>query len=421
MSQQKHVVIVGAGFGGLQAVKKLSKDKSLKITLIDRTNHHLFTPLLYQVATAVLSPADIAIPIRNLTKRMKNVTVIMGNVTGINLDKREVCFDNVAIQYDYLILTAGAQTSYFGHDEWEKFTFGLKDLVDALRIRKKILFSFEEAENHPERAEELLNYIIIGGGPTGVELAGSIAELTHNIMKSEFRKIDTTKTKVTLIEAGPRLMPAFDEKLSEYTKRSLEKRDVKVMLNTKVQNIEENKVYIPGEVLHSNLIIWAAGVEPVPAAQQLDLTHDRQKRIIVNKFCSVDKYPEVFVIGDIAHFEQDGHPLAGVSPVAMQEGRYAAKIITNECKGIKRDKPFHYINKGTMATIGRKDAVAEFAGLKLKGFMGWMIWLFIHLWYQVGFKNKISILVTWIWSYLTFGASARVIQSPIDSKDRFAF
>lgn len=421
MSQQKHVVIVGAGFGGLQAVKKLSKDKSLKITLIDRTNHHLFTPLLYQVATAVLSPADIAIPTRNLTKRMKNVTVIMENVTGIDLDKREVCFDNSSIKYDYLILTAGAQTSYFGHDAWEEFTLGLKDLVDALRIRKRILFSFEEAENHPERANELLNYIIIGGGPTGVELAGSIAELTHNILKSEFRKIDTTKTKVTLIEAGPRLLPSFDEKLSEYTKHSLEKRDVKVMLNTRVQNIEENKVYIPGEVLHSHLIIWAAGVEPVPVVQELNLTHDKQKRIIVNKFCSVEDHPEVFVIGDIANFEQDGHPLAGVSPVAMQEGRYVAKIIMNESKGEKRDKAFHYVNKGTMATIGRKDAVAEFAGLKLKGFMGWIFWLFIHLWYQVGFKNKISILLTWVWSYLTFGATARVIQSPIDSKDRFAF
>jgi NADH dehydrogenase len=421
MPQQKEVVIVGAGFGGLQAVKKLSKDKSLKITLIDRTNHHLFTPLLYQVATAVLSPADIAIPIRNLTKRMKNVTVIMENVTRIDLDKREVFCDNNLIKYDYLILTAGAQTSYFGHNEWENFTLGLKDLVDALRIRKQILFSFEEAENHPERANELLNYIIIGGGPTGVEMAGSIAELTHNIMKKEFRKIDTTKTKITLIEAGPKLLPTFDAKLSEYTKQSLEKRGVKVMLNTRVQNIEEHKIYISNEVLHSHLIIWAAGVEPVPVAQGLNLTHDKQKRIVVNEYCSVDEYPNVFVIGDDAHFEQDGHPLAGVSPVAMQQGRYVAKIIVNESKNEKREKPFRYINKGTMATIGRKDAVAEFAGLKLKGFMGWMIWLFIHLWYQVGFKNKISILVTWIWSYLTFGASARVIQTPIDSKDRFAF
>jgi NADH dehydrogenase len=421
MSQQKHVVIVGAGFGGLQAVKKLSKDKSLKITLIDRTNHHLFTPLLYQVATAVLSPADIAIPTRNLTRGMKNVTVIMENVTGVDLDKREVFFNDTSVKYDYLILTAGTQTSYFGHDKWEEFTLGLKDLVDALRIRKRILFSFEEAENHPERADELLNYIIIGGGPTGVEMAGSIAELSHNIIKKDFRKIDTTKTKITLIEAGPRLLPSFDEKLSEYTKRSLEKRGVKVLVNTRVENIEENKVYISNEVLHSQLIIWAAGVEPVPVAQQLKLQHDRQKRIIVNKYCSTDDYPEVFVIGDIAHFEQGGQPLAGVSPVAMQEGRYVAKIIKEEINGNKREKPFHYINKGTMATIGRKDAVAEFAGFKLKGFIGWIFWLFIHLWYQVGFKNKISILVTWIWSYLTFGATARVIQSPIDSKDRFAF
>lgn len=421
MSHQKEVVIIGAGFGGLQAVKKLSKDKSLKITLIDRTNHHLFAPLLYQIATAVLSPADIAIPARNLTKGLNNVTVIMENVTRIDIDKHEVFFNNTSIHYDYLILAAGMRTSYFGHDEWEKHTLGLKNLVDALRIRKHILFSFEEAENHPEKANELLNYIIIGGGPTGVEMAGSIAELSHTIIRKDFRKIDTSKAKITLIEAGPRLLPTFDEKLSEYTKKSLEERGVKVMVNTRVENIEQHKVFIQGDVLHSHLIIWAAGVEPVPLIQELKLPHDKQKRIIVNQYCSLDDHPEIFVIGDIAHFEQDGKPLPGLSPVAMQQGRYVARLILNEVKGENRNEAFHYIDKGTMATIGRKDAIAEAKGLKFKGFMGWLMWLFVHLWYQVGFKNKVSILVTWIWSYLTFGASARVIQSPIDSKDRFAF
>lgn len=416
MKDVKEVVIVGAGFGGLQAVKKLAKHNELNITLIDRANHHLFQPLLYQVATAVLSPADIAIPSRSLTENYENVTVIMSNVTGIDKEKRIIFFNDRALKYDYLILAMGAKTSYFGHNDWEKYTVGLKNITDALKIRKKLLFSFEDAENYPENSGKLLRYIIIGGGPTGVELAGSIAELSHNIIKKDFRKIDTSKAEITLIEAGERLLATFDKSLSSYAKKSLEKRGVKVLTGTRVINIEEGKVFIEGKMFEADTIIWTAGVEAVPFTKTLGLPIDRAGRVIVNQFCTFDEHPEIFVIGDMAAFTQEGHLLPGVSPVAMQQGRYTARTILNDINKEER-KPFHYIDKGSMATIGRKDAVAELGKLRYKGFFGWLSWLGLHIFYLVGFKNKISILLTWMWSYLTFGAGARVIQSPIDVKD----
>lgn len=422
MTDQKHVIVIGAGFGGLQAVKKLSKNKKLKISLIDRTNHHLFQPLLYQVATAVLSPADIAIPSRSLTDYMENVTVIMDEVTAIDKENKTVILGNRKMSYDYLIIAAGSHTGYFGHNEWKHFSSGLKNLTDALEIRKRLLMSFEEAENNPDKAGKLMKYVIIGGGPTGVELAGSIAELSHFIIKNDFRNIDTSKAKIILIEGGADLLPAFHRELSVYTKRKLEQRGVTVMLNTRVLNMEEKKVYIKnsdGESeIEANIIIWAAGVEAVAFQNESDFKTDRQNRMEVNKYCSFDDHPEVFAIGDNANFKSDdGKPLPGVSPVAMQQGRYVASTIINELKGKPR-KPFKYFFKGNMATIGRKDAVAEFKSFRLTGFIAWLAWLFIHLIYQVGFKNKISILITWIWSYLTFGASARVIQEPIRRRKR---
>jgi NADH dehydrogenase len=417
MKEIKEVVVVGAGFGGLQAVKKLAKCKNLNITLIDRANHHLFQPLLYQVATAVLSPADIAIPSRALTDKYKNVTVIMANVTSIDKERRIIFFNDRALKYDYLVLGMGAKTSFFGNHEWEKHTVGLKNLTDALKLRKKILFSFEDAENYPENADKLLKYIIIGGGPTGVELAGSIAELSHNIIRKDFRKIDTAKAEVILIEAGQRLLPTFDAKLSEYARESLEKRGVKVYLNTRVKNIEEGKVFVEQRMFEADTIIWAAGVEAVPFSKVLGFETDRAGRVVVNEFCSFENHPEIFVIGDMAAFkDEDGKLLPGVSPVAMQQGRYVARTIIDELNKKSRRR-FHYVDKGSMATIGRKDAVAELGKLKYKGFFGWLSWLGLHIFYLVGFKNKISILLTWMWSYLTFGAGARVIQSPIDVKD----
>lgn len=421
MSDKKNVVIVGAGFGGLQAVKKLSKDKNLNITLIDRANHHLFQPLLYQIATAVLSPADIAIPTRSLTHNMKNVKVYMDEVTRVDIEENKIYFDGKSMSYDFLVLAIGARTGYFGHEEWKKYTSGLKNLTDALQIRKRLLLSFEEAENHPKEADRLLKYIIIGGGPTGVELAGSIAELSHRIIRKDFRNIDTGEAEIVLIEGGSDLVPTFDRKLSVYTKKQLEKRGVKVMLNSRVENIDDKKVYVKtldgNKVLEGNVIIWAAGVEPVPLAQSMGFELDRGKRVFVNEYCYVDGHPNVFVIGDMAdQKDKNGKPLPGLGPVAMQQGRYVAKFIINVLKG-KSTKPFRYFDKGNMATIGRKNAIAELRSFKMTGLIGWFAWLFVHLYYQVGFKNKVSILITWIWSYLTFGAGARVIQEPIHPRE----
>lgn len=418
MAERKHVIIVGAGFGGFQAVKKLSRDKNLSITLIDKTNHHLFQPLLYQIATAVLSPADIAVPTRSLTERMKNVTVLMDEVTRIEMDENCVYLGEKKLHYDYLILSMGAQTGYFGHDDWKRFTSGLKNLGDALQIRKRLLYSFEEAENHPEKASKLLKFIIIGGGPTGVELAGSIAELAHNIIRKDFRKIDTAKSEIVLIEGGSDLVPTFDRTLSVYTKRQLEKRGVNVMLNTRVENIEQNKVYVKTmdghKMLEANIIIWAAGVEPVPITKEIDVQLDRGRRVLVDEYCRVTDHPNVFVIGDMADQKgANGKPLPGLGPVAMQQGRYVARFIRDELKGKKDHKPFEYIDKGTMATIGRNVAIAEYRSVKMTGFIGWLAWLFVHLYYLVGFKNKEVILFTWVWSYFTFGAGARLITDPI--------
>jgi len=414
MKEIKHVVIIGAGFGGLQAVKKLAKDKSVRITLIDRSNHHLFQPLLYQVASAVLSPADIAIPIRSLMHKKKNVTVLMDTVTGIDKDSKEIILGDKRISYDYLILAAGAKTGYFGHNDWMKYTLGLKTLFDALRIRNRILKSFEKAENHPEMAKDLMRYIIIGGGPTGVELSGSLAELSHSIINDDFRNINTRKSDIILIEGGADLIPSFDRSLSVYAKKKLEKRNVRVMLNSKVIKIEDNKVFLKtqeGEkILTANIIIWAAGVEAVYLNNTFGLPVDRQNRLIVNSFCSFRDHPEIFAIGDSINFkDKDGKILPGVSSVAMQQGRYAATAIRELIHG-KELKPFRYKDKGSMATVGRKDAVADIFGIKFTGFIGWIMWLGLHLFYQVGFKNKVSILLTWMWSYITFGASARLIQ-----------
>jgi NADH dehydrogenase len=417
MEFKKHVIIIGAGFGGLQAVKKLARDKALRITFIDRSNHHLFQPLLYQVATAVLSPADIAIPTRSLTDKWENVTVIMDEVIRIDKENKTVFFDMGSLKFDYLILAMGAQTGYFGHDDWKKYTTGLKNLNDALRIRQRLLISFEEAENNPDKAKELLKYVIVGGGPTGVELAGSIGELTRRIIKKDFRNIDTAKSEIILIEGSADLLQDFGRELSVYTKEQLQKRGVNVMLNTRVEKIEQNKVFVKtleGEkIIDANIIIWAAGVQAVPLTSELDENLDRQKRIIVNSDCSLPDHPYIFVIGDMAAFKTAGGKyLPGISAVAMQEGRYVASTIINDLKGKPR-KSFEYFDKGSMATIGRKDGVAKFRKFKLTGLIGWLGWLFVHLFYQVGFKNKISILITWIWSYLTFGAGARVIVNPI--------
>ncbi|MCC5816680.1 MAG: NAD(P)/FAD-dependent oxidoreductase [Leptospira sp.] len=419
MLNKKRVVVVGAGFGGLQVVQKLANNNSIDIVLIDKRNHHLFQPLLYQVATAVLSPADIAIPARSLTNDDENVRVIMGEVNKVNFKKKTIQYNQGSeIDYDYLILAIGAKTSFFGNDSWEKYTLGLKNLKDALAIRRKLLVSFEEAEiaNDPVAARKLLNYIIVGGGPTGVEMAGSIAELSYQILKKDFRNIDPRLAKITLIEAGPRLLSPFHPDLSEFTKKKLEKRGVKVRLNSPVKKIDKKGVHLENEILESNTIIWAAGVQGTAFAERLGLGMDRSKRILVDQECRVKDIDSVFALGDAANFSEGlERPLPGVSPVAMQQGRYIADWILRDIKN-KPKKPFQYKDKGSMATIGRNDAVAEVGNLRMKGYMGWLAWLFVHLFYQVGFKNKVSILISWIWSYLAFRAGARLIQEEVSQE-----
>ncbi|WP_017863633.1 NAD(P)/FAD-dependent oxidoreductase [Leptospira santarosai] len=418
-SRKRKVVVIGAGFGGLQAIKKLSRNNDLEITVIDKKNHHLFQPLLYQVATAVLSPADIAIPIRSLVGERSNVTVVLGEATKVDLAAKTVYYQNTSTNYDYLILSAGARSSYFGNDHWEKYTIGLKNLKDALKIRHKLLISFEKAElsGDPEVVKALLNYVIIGGGPTGVELAGSIAELSHQIIRDEFHTIDPALSKITLIEAAPRLLTTFDVSLGEFTKKRLESRGVEVLTGARVIDIDERGVQLEGKMIPTQTVIWAAGVQANSIASTLGVTLDRSGRVSVDEFCNIEGHPEVFVIGDIANYSKGlERPLPGVSPVAMQQGRYVAALIQGDLKNKKR-KPFRYVDKGSMATIGRTDAVAQMGVLRMKGLFGWFAWLFVHLFYQVGFKNKITILITWVWSYIAFRAEARVIQDEISANN----
>ncbi|TGK08800.1 NAD(P)/FAD-dependent oxidoreductase [Leptospira fletcheri] len=417
-TEKKKVVIIGAGFGGLQAIQKLSQNESVEIIVIDKKNHHLFQPLLYQVATAVLSPADIAIPTRSLVGDRENVTVYLGEAEKIDIQSRKVFFQGHSQDYDYLILAAGAKSSYFGNDHWKEYTTGLKNLKDALRIRTKLLLSFERAELEEDKdaAKALLNYVIIGGGPTGVELAGSIAELSHEIVRNEFHTIDPALSKITLIEASPRLLATFHPSLSEFAKKRLEKRGVEVLVGTKVTNIDSEGVHLEGRVIRSSSVIWAAGVQANEISKSLGTALDRSGRVIVDEFCNIEGHPEVFVIGDIASYSKGlERPLPGVSPVAMQQGRYAASLIKGDLKGKKRS-PFKYVDKGSMATIGRQDAVAQVGVWKMKGFFGWLAWLFVHLFYQVGFKNKVSIMITWVWSYMTFRAEARLIQDEVGAE-----
>nr|WP_208652324.1 NAD(P)/FAD-dependent oxidoreductase [Leptospira kemamanensis] len=413
--QKKKVVIIGAGFGGLQVIKTLANQKEYEILVVDKKNHHLFQPLLYQVATAVLSPADIAIPTRSITTKYKNVKILFGDVSDINFQKKEIVFQNNTESYDYLIIATGAKTSYFGNAHWENKTLGLKNLRDALSIRRQILLSFEQAEliGDYEKSKSLMHYVIIGGGPTGVELAGSIAELSHNIIRKDFRNIDSGMTKVTLIEAGPRILNAFSESSSQFTKLKLESRGVEVLTNSPVLDITDSGVKLKDRFIESKTVIWAAGVEGSNLAKKLPLNKDKANKIIVDEYCRTLEYQDVFVIGDAANFSKGlTKPLPGVSPVAMQQGRYVGKFIQSQEKQ-KQMAPFQYFDKGNMATIGRTDAVAEFGIFKLKGILGWLGWLFVHLVYQVGFKNKVSTLLSWVWSYLTFRAGSRLIQEEV--------
>ncbi|HVY88438.1 MAG TPA: NAD(P)/FAD-dependent oxidoreductase [Hyphomonadaceae bacterium] len=423
------VVIVGAGFGGLSAAKALAS-ANVRVTLVDRRNHHLFQPLLYQVATAGLSPGQIATPIRTILRKQKNAEVLLGTVSGIDTARREVVLVNQdaghRINYDYLILATGARHSYFGRDDWEQFAPGLKSLEDATELRKRILLAFERAElEHDEAARKrLLTFVVIGAGPTGVEMAGSIAELAHRALASDFRSIDPQAARVVLVEAGPRALSTFPESLSAYTEQSLKKLGVELMMNTRVTGIDDDGVMLSmgaaEETLPSACVIWAAGVAASPVAKWLGLEGDRAGRVPVKADLSIEGHPEIFVIGDCALAKDNkGKQLPGLAPVAKQQGEYLGRLLKKLARApaSKRDA-FRYQDFGALATIGRKAAIADFGAIKLKGFVGWLTWCLAHIYFLIGFRNRFSVAGDWAWSYLTFQRGARLITGPVDEPAR---
>jgi NADH dehydrogenase len=408
---QPRVVIVGGGFGGLIAAKTLAH-APVRVTLLDRTNHHLFQPLLYQVASAGLSPADIASPIRSILSRQGNVEVQLATVTAVDLPKKRVILEDGEVDYDFLILAMGARTNYFGHPEWEPNAPGLKSLADAIEVRRRTLLAFERAERVSEAEEKerqrLLTFIAIGGGPTGVELAGAFAELRRFALRKDFRAIRPEEARVILLEAGPRILPSFDESLSRKAVTQLEQLGVMVRVGAKVTAIDAHGVELGGERIEAATVVWAAGVEVSPVVRSLGVALDKQGRVLVGEDLSLPGHPEAFAIGDIIHFEQDGQPLAGVSQVAMQGGRFAARAIERTLAGRPRGR-FHYVDKGIMATIGRSRAVAQPFGFKLSGFIAWLAWLVVHIWYLIGFRNRLIVMFEWFWAYLTYKRGARLI------------
>lgn len=410
-----HVVVLGAGFGGLSFCKQL-KVPHTRITLVDRTNHHLFQPLLYQVATCGLSAPDIAQPVRSILSGRPEITVLLDDVTGFDLDQKTVQLGKKLLPYDYLVVALGGQTGYFGHPEWEQFAPGLKSLDDALRIRSQVLLAFEKAENEPDTSEhdKLMTIVVVGGGPTGVELAGSFAELTRTVLKRDFRRIDPTQARIILIEASPNLLSNFPPDLSASARRQLEALGVQVRTGTSVKDIRAEEVELAsGEIIPAANIIWAAGVSASPLTKQLGVALDRAGRIKVNPDLSLPGRPEIFAIGDLALVLQaDGSPVPGVSPAAIQMAGSVAKIIRQEViSGTKSATraAFKYWDKGTMATIGRSAAVAWIGRLKFSGPLAWLAWLFIHLIFLVGFRNRAFVFLQWAYSYFSYKRSARLI------------
>ncbi len=407
-----HVVIIGAGFGGLTAAQALRK-APVRVTVIDRTNHHLFQPLLYQVAMAGLSPADIAAPIRSILRGQKNVTVLLAEATGVDFANREVILGGQReerLGYDYLLLATGGRTSYFGHDDWEQFAPGLKDLDDAVEIRRRVLMAFEaaEKETNPKRRRELLTFVVVGGGPTGVELAGAIAELSNFVLARDFRTIHPEAAEILLLEGGPKILPSFAPELSESALQQLTKLGAKVRTGAQVTKIDDTGVCLGEEKINAATVIWGAGVRATALTQSLGVETDRAGRVIVQKDLSLPGQPNVFAIGDMTLFQQDGKPLPGVSPVAMQMGEAVARNIQNDLAGKPREE-FRYHDKGSMATIGRKAAIAEIGKLKLTGFAAWLFWLGLHIWFLIGFRNRFAVMFNWAWSYFTYQRGARLI------------
>jgi NADH:quinone reductase (non-electrogenic) len=409
------VVIVGGGFGGLAAAKALGKTDA-NVILIDRQNHHLFQPLLYQVATSVLSPGQIASPIRNILRKQRNTTVILGEVTGVDTDQRCVFVDSVdregvALEYDYLILATGASHSYFGHDEFACFAPGLKSLADAVSIRNHVLRAFEqaEAEEDPKRHRDLLTFVLVGGGPTGVEMAGALAILVRSTLRSEFRRVDPSSARIVLVDMGPRVLGPFAESLSAAARARLEQLGVEVRLGHGVDLIDADGVVAGGERIASKTVIWTAGVAPSPAGKWLKAPTDRAGRVRVQSDLSVADHPEIFVVGDTASLDQDGRPLAGVAQVAMQQGRYAGKAIHRRIGGQPAPHPFRYFDKGTMAVVGKGFAVLQTGRVHLSGFLAWLAWAAVHLEFLAQSSLRVSVFLQWVWTYLTGQRGARLI------------
>jgi NADH dehydrogenase len=404
------VVIVGAGFGGLLAAQTLAR-YPVQITLIDRQNFHTFQPLLYQVATAGLSPGEIAAPIRWILRKKRNVEVLMSEVQDFDLSRRVVKLADEELGYDYLIVAAGASHAYFGHDEWEPFAPGLKTIEDALEIRRRVLLAFELAERQAESEKDQiqLNFVVVGAGPTGVELAGTLAEIARQVLTNEFRTIDPKKTRIVLLEGGPRVLPAYPEDLSRSAEEQLKHLGVQVQTSAMVTAIEPGSVQIGTTRLPAAVILWAAGVAASPLGKKLGAPVDRAGRVLVNPDLSIPGHPEVFVVGDLAALKDEhGNWIPGLSPVAIQEGRATARNIGRDLQGEPR-KNFHYWNKGTLATIGRAAAVADFGKIHISGFLAWLSWLFVHIFFLIGFRNRILVMIQWAWSYLTFERGARLI------------
>jgi NADH dehydrogenase len=401
------VVIVGGGFGGLAAARALKRAPA-HVILIDRTNHHVFQPLLYQVATSVLTPGQIGSPLRGVLRNQPNTSVYLGEVTGIKPDEKSVLVngvdrENVPINYDYLILATGASHNYFGHNEFENYAPGLKNLGDAVAIRNKILTAFEQAEaqEDPSRHRDFLTFILVGAGPTGVEMAGAIADLVRNTFKSEFRRIDLTTARIVLIDGGNRILGSFAESLSSAAKTRLENLGVEIRLGHNVERIDEAGVIVAGERIASRTVIWTAGVTPSPAGKWLNAETDRSGRVRIEKDLSVPKHPEIFVIGDTASLEQDGKPLPGVAQVAIQQGRYAGRLIRRRIAGKSAPKPFRYFDKGNMAVVGKGFAILQTGGLRVSGFLAVLAWAAVHLQFLAQSNLRVSVFMQWVWTYLT--------------------
>ena len=414
---QARIIIVGGGFGGLAAAKAL-RNAPAEITLIDRSNHHLFQPLLYQVATSVLSPGQIGSPIRGILRNQKNITVILGEVTGVDKDRKCVFVtdadrEGVPIPYDYLVLATGVTHSYFGHNEFEEFAPGLKSLADAVVVRNKMLQAFEqaEAEEDPSRHRDLLTFVLVGGGPTGVEMAGAIAVLVRSTLKSDFRRIDPASARIVLVDRAPRVLSTFSEDLSNAARQRLERLGVEVRLGQSVDRIDADGVVLAGERIVSKTVIWTAGVAPSPAGKWLTAKTDHAGRVRVEGNLQVAGHPEIFVVGDTASLDQDGKPLPAVAQVAMQQGRYAGKLIRGRIVGKPEPGPFSYFDKGSMAVVGKGFAVLQSGRVHVGGLLAWLAWAAVHLEFLGQSSLRVSVFLQWVWTYLTGQRGSRLIVS----------